>query len=273
MSTTPLLYLPLLHKGMGFFDNKALPKAQNFWTGLSQQKIDYTWHPDNLPLLPKETDACLRDIQNMGEIALSGVPIQALINTQSIKKEAQDINEIEAIESFINTENQSSIKNTETIHELYAAQKLLLWAWLMEEHAIQLQKVTKDFKENISKLTSPLGIEEDSILADINTTQNILGDEEVTLPNWKLVLENIVLFLPNLCAIIVNHKDMIKYIEEYIPTVPLNSKTKSLYSIAEECQGLECTLTIDDLLKKNALNKGKAPWLAKTLHCIIIKEC
>ncbi len=268
---SPLLYLPLLHQGMGNLTNKEVHNAAYLWPGLPEQ-ANRTWLPSTYPFTPQEAAACLKDIQNMGEAALSGVPLQAFVTPQKTRSELKKVQEQEDIESFIATGQEPVRTEAESIHMRRAAQKFLLWAWLMEEHLLEVQKLTQNYATNATEITSALGVEKDDALAGLEYIQNLLSTDTFALPPWKLVVENMAFFLPSSCSALINHPEMAEHILENYPTQPLSDALKEVLQLEAQEHGVECTLSLSQLLQKNTPTQT-SPWLEKKLHCIIVKDC
>ncbi len=271
--TPALLCLPLMHKNMGCpIPSSLIDSIHYFWPGLPEPSKQH-FTPHELPFAPKEAAACLKDIQGMGDAALSGVPLQAFITPQQSRAQLQDIQEQEALENFMQTGQGPAVQKEASLHELRQGQKLLLWAWLMEEHLLEVQRLTEDYSLTAAHLTSVLEAEKDDALAGLELIQNILSTDTFALPPWRLCLENMALFLPKESAAIINHPQLVEHIQENATDFnlsPLSDSTKSQYNL-NEYEGQECTISLALLLQKD---KGKisAPWFEKRLHCIIIKE-
>ncbi len=266
----PLLYLPLLHTDMGKFCSQDFPKAQAFWPGLPNP-AENTWAPEAYPFSPKEAEVCLKDIQSMGETALSGVPLQAFINQKPLRSELQDINEQEALEDFIATGKTPTAKATVSLHELRAAQKFLLWTWLLEEHLLEVQRLTENYALGAANLTSALGVEKDDALAGLELIQNMLSASDFALPPWRLVMENMAYFLPKHSLAIINNKDMAEHIMENFSTSPLDDATRTKLSILTAAQFCQCTLSLGQLLDKKT-SESTSMCFEKTVQCILFKE-
>ncbi len=273
----PLLCLPLMHKDLGLTlpDAFAAQKVL-FWPGLPlQAKEDsaQNFMAQSFPFSPQEAAACLKDIQSMGEAALSGVPLQALLAPQRSRAQLQEIQEQEDLESFIQTGQEPAPQSEASIHELRQGQKFLLWAWLMEEHLLEVQRLTENYTFSAAQLTSALEVEKDEALAGLEQIQNMLSSDTFALPPWHLTLENMALFLEDESSALINHPQMIEYIMEnaqQLHVQPISAQNKERLGLGNY-EGQECTASFADLLQKDSA-KFPAPWLKKRLHCIIIKE-
>ncbi len=272
-----MLSLPLLHKNLGHPLPSALRHIPTFWPGLglpddSDQAT--MWKANDFPFSPKEAEACLKDIQSMGEAALSGVPLQAFMSVQSTRKELKNTEEQEALENFIQTGEQSAPVPQISIHQRRQAQKFILWAWLMEKHLLEVQELTENYSLSVAQLTSVLEAEKDADLSGLELIQTLLSSNTFALPPWKLVLENMSLFLPKESTVIINHSEMIEHMMEerdMHALQELSAHTKEQLGLDATCFGFQCTTTIGHLIQKK-LSTESSPWLEKTLHCIIIKD-
>ncbi len=274
----PVLYLPLFHQELGMPCSFG-QKAQYIWTGLSRQETanapqastQALWRPTNYPFGEKEAEACLHDIKSMGEAALSGVPLQAVMSMQSPHEQFQRLEEQSALENLIATGQQApSSSQVENIYILRTAQKFLLWTWLMEEYILDLQDLTQKYAANSSHILEALGVEHDDALAGLGHIQRSLADSYFVLPPWRLVLENMAPFLPEKCTAIINNKDMIDALLQLPNTSLVSAQLHSDLGLKEGCNASQCTVTIKDILQKNETQQEHAPWLHKELHCILL---
>ncbi len=269
----PLLCLPLMHKNMGCALPASLTKSVSYiWPGLPEPN-ENNFVPSTFPFSPQEAAACLRDIQSMGEAALSGVPVQALMAPQRSRTQLQSIQEQEDLEKFIQTGQEPTASPEASIHELRQGQKFLLWAWLMEEHLLEVQRLTENYTLSAANLTAALEVEKDDALAGLEQIQNILSTDTFALPPWRLALENMALFLDAQSAAIINHPDMVEHIKEHAHEFglqDLSQDSMERYGL-HDLEAQECRISLATLLQKNT-NKTPAPWLEKILHCILLKE-
>ncbi len=275
---TPLLYMPLLHENISLFQKKPLAYAHSLGVGLKEQNPN-TWVPSNYAFTTQEVAACLMDMKAMGEAALSGVPLQALAAMQSPYSQLQVVEEQEALDAFVHSEQDKnpSSQNIQaappkaSVHVLRAAQKFLLWAWLMEEHVFEIQSLSQNYSESIQTLVQALGVEQDEALGSLENIQNTLGNMSFPLPPWELVLENAAHFLPEACHIVINSEDMGAALQDVAPWLPLSDASLQMLGV-ENAMGKECTLSIGQALQKSEKQLQAAPWLEKKLHCIILES-
>ncbi len=269
---TPL-YLPILRK-----DNvadsllaKFLPlNAAYIWPGLEHMPKDY-WQPNNYPFAPKAAKACLNDLHAMSEAALFGMPIHSIMGGQDQRIEAKNIQEQNTLAQFANTGETQNTSPTDDTHILQAAQKIILWAWLLEERFYEINGLTQSYSQGIKGLADALGVEHDEDFGDLERIETSINVNESLMPPWKLVFENIAVFLPQPCTVVVNHQDMVAHIYDTCKNItPLNDGEK--YGITDIANFMQCSAEVATILNKNARQRQAAPWLAKKLHFIFLEK-
>lgn len=187
----------------------------SLWPGLPGMPETGWWSP-KYPFAPDEARACLADIHAMGEAALSGVPLQALAARDASPAAARAAAESEALTRFART---GVVDEPGDISEApdsarRAAQKALLWAWLLEERALELRALTQSYAVRAARLADALGGEReerdampDSATLDAPAEAHPAEDPDL-LPPWRVVLENAVLFMPGGTHIAVDSPEM-----------------------------------------------------------------
>ncbi len=316
----PLLFLPLLHKDIAHLPGElfagsrvaqsllCLP-ALSLWPGLPLvgQDSSSIWQPDFYPFTPQEAAACLRDIGHMGEMALSGVPVEAFATVTSARESAresvQDLAEQQELQNFVVyassvsstgsvgvSSHEAFVSPHDTVHEhvLRAAQKFLLMAWYVEERFLEVRALTRDYDAGTISLHQALGVEfddgfeaeeHDTTLRHLAQFESHLQDIRMPLPNWQKVLENAALFLPQHCNVLINDKRMVDHVREHcilqhvdvgMLAESLGISTESMTQFTSQGTFLSCTLCVGDVVGKPAL--ASSPWLQKTLHCIFMEN-
>ncbi len=286
--TKPLLFLPTLHEELCSTNMKTIASAQYFGVGLdlgAGQSLYYT--PTNYPFSSAQAQGCLHDIKSMGEIALSGVPLQALTSLQTPHSQLQDLQEQAALENFMRTnqaghdtkDKPSQVehgKANQDVHILCAAQKFLLWAWLMKEYIIELQDLTQKYALNSTHILDALGVEDNPALSDLLQLQGSLADANFVLPPWHLVLENMAPFLPDECTVIINNDAMAAHILQIADVSPLSIEQQQALQINTNQPLCRCTVSIEQLLKNDSKQQKNtehsAFGLTKKLHCILLQH-
>ncbi len=282
--TPPLLFLPVLHGDLCSRHIKYISAAKYFDVGLNTEKNVSvpcedtqdlsSWKPENFPFSQAEAKACLRDIQAMGEAALSGVPLQAFMTLQSPQQELKKLEEQKDLENFMAcVEGKVAEQN---IHILRAAQKFLLWAWLMEEYIVDLQDLTQKYSANSNHILDALevDVDEEPALNSLLRIQSSLADASFVLPPWRLVLENMAPFLPDVCTVIVNNPEMAEYISEKEQLSPLSEAELQALHLGNVSRASHCTCSIQELINNPQIqiknSSANDYGLTKKLHCIIV---
>ena len=182
--------------------------ALRLWPGLPDAPANY-FCPDKYPFSPREAKACLGDLQQMGEAALSGLPVGAAAaagNSRAARR-ASEMALIKGLDSS-GGDTAAALAAEAARKEQLAlsqAQKALLWAWLQEETFAELAELTASFAHNAGGLTAALGVDPDEDL-DGFTPDALTGDlvrlgspialDTSLVPPWRLVTANALYFVP-----------------------------------------------------------------------------
>ncbi len=326
----PLLHFPYLHKEISFLEPSSVARALScipalsLWVGIplhTSEPQDTTWRPENYPFSPKEAEACLRDIANMGDMALSGMPIEALVAAQPARDLARDVKEQEALQAFVESASMESAtaentnKNatrsaephTQTldVHSLRAAQRFLLMAWYVEKRFLEVRALTKDYAHGTRSLQKSLGAThnndtddehedaydsggdtdrdaDDGVLKQLAQMNATLYDVDVPLPDWRKVLENAAIFLPQTCTLLINDSTMAQHIREHCTVEPLSADTltascKPPTPLPQDIAFSQHSCTVGSLLHAGLPNNTQLasspyPWHTKIIHCILVEK-
>lgn len=173
------------------------------WPGLSfpsEEMKKIYFEPDSLPMKERQAEQCLRDMRFQEKEVLAGVPVQSLIeesNSAAVKKSI----EISEIKKFAEHGAPIDPKLEENAHANLLGQKLLLWAWLSEEHILELRALEKSCNTGTSTLLSGVWddgeSEENTPFSGISfplTSQKT--DDADLFPAWKVVLRHCIHFYP-----------------------------------------------------------------------------
>ncbi len=256
----PPIYLPILRKENVVKPSKKLPEALYIWPGFENIPNGY-WQPNHYPFAPKLAKACFDDLCNMSEAALFGMPIHSLIGGQDEKNEVKNIEERDQLAHFANTGEKQENSAANDLHTLQAAQKIILWAWLLEERHYEINDLTSTYAKSMQGFANALGVEQDEDFGHIGHIETSLDASDAPLPPWKIVLENVAVFLPENCSIVVNHEDMAAHILDICHDTKANSKGM-----------IECHTDIGHILNKNERQKQACPWLQNKLNFIILEK-
>ncbi len=279
ISCNVCIALPLLHPETEVADFLSMSVASqvcHIWPGLPHMP-EHFWQADSYPFSPKEAQMCLADLHAMGDAALSGVPLQALARMQSPHNAARALEETAARTLFQSTgqyvEDVSSVNsmmpNIAAVHTLRAAQKFLLWAWLLEERFREVRDLSEQYAQNAQHLVTALGVEGNDVLVGIERAESTLGHTLAPLPPWRLVLENVAVFLPTLCSIVVNYEEMASEVRENCDIQALTTAHQEVLGVQ---QGAECVTTIATILQSSKQQQANCPWLLKKVHCILLEK-
>ena len=181
--------------------------ALRLWPGLPDAPANY-FCPDKYPFSPREAKACLGDLQQMGEAALSGLPVGAAAAGNS--RAARRASEMALLKGLDSSDGDTAAAlAAEAARKeqlaLSQAQKALLWAWQQEETFAELAELTASFAHNAGGLTAALGVDPDEDL-DGFTPDALTGDlvrlgspialDTSLVPPWRLVTANALYFVP-----------------------------------------------------------------------------
>lgn len=228
----PFLRLPGMHRELAYPSlNKGGVSPEDaplsLWPGLPGMPETGWWSPE-YPFTPQEARACLADMCAMGEAALSGVPLQALAARDASPAAARSAEELEDLSRFARTgalDGPSDLSSSALELARKAAQKALLWAWLLEERALELRALARTYATGAARLADALGAEHEEEdmpeLAALNAhTDAHLAEDPGLLPPWRIVLENAALFLPARARILVDNADMAADLGEVLDFAP-----------------------------------------------------
>ena len=182
--------------------------ALRFWSGLPDAPANY-FCPDKYPFSPREAQACLGDLQQMGDAALSGLPVGAAAAAGN-SRAARRASEMALIKGLDSSDGDpAAALAAEAARKeqlaLSQAQKALLWAWLQEGTFAELAELTTRFAHDAGGLTAALGVDPDEDL-DGFTPDALTGDlvrlgspialDTSLVPPWRLVTANALYFVP-----------------------------------------------------------------------------
>ena len=188
--------------------------ALRLWPGLPDAPADY-FCPDKYPFSPREAQACLGDLQQMGDAALSGLPVGAAAAGNA--RAARRASELALIKGLDSSDgNAAAALAAEAARKeqlaLSQAQKALLWVWLQEERLTELAELTAQFAINAGGLTAALGVDPDEELEGL-APDALTGDlvrlgtpialDAGLVPPWRLVTANALYFVPADAPLIV----------------------------------------------------------------------
>ena len=223
----PVMHRELTHSSLNRSDVSPEDAPQSLWPGLPDMPKTGWWSPE-YPFTPEEAGICLADMCAMGEAALSGVPLQALAARDASPAAARSAEELEDLSRFARTgtlEEVSELSPSTLELTRRAAQKALLWAWLLEERALEVRALAQTYATGAARLADTLGVEHEEgempQLAALNAhTEAHLEEDPGLLPPWRTVLENATLFLPARARILVDNADMAADLDDVLDFAP-----------------------------------------------------
>lgn len=277
----PVFCLPLLHPALERAALSCPPvRAVHLWPGLPQMPAGY-WAATNYPFDGATAQSCVQQMESLSEAALSGVPMQTLASMERAPEIQKKRKELQDIDTF--TSNglppTSAIDSTEVVR---AAQKALLWAWLLEEKVLEVNTIMGSYTDNASHLLDALGGDEDdhdtglSMLASLDRD---LDNSAPVLPPWAMVLENAAIFLPDTAIIAVNSEDMAADLRDRLTFAPASAQTRALWeagtpvgtaapACAKNCELEEASVPLWQALGKSAQCDDQ-PWRMKTYTFVL----
>ncbi len=279
----PPIFLPILqkenvsHKLQNMLTQNLSCNAFYLWPGFEAIPKDY-WQPQQYPLTPKQAQICFNDFQSIGDAALSGVPMHALVTHQHPNHKLRDLSEQSLLTHFAKTgqamQSDSDMNAEHSFHIQSAAQKYLLWAWLLEDHFREINALTQTYAHNNQKIIDTLGVDSDDALTTLEQIEkNIDMDNSAFLPAWEGVLENAVIFLPSPCTIIVNCNNMAKHVREVCTNLQdFNPQSNDIIKLNKDIKVQECHTTLKGVLNKSQKQQQLNPWLQKEIRIILMEN-
>ena len=182
--------------------------ALRLWPGLPDAPANY-FCPDKYPFSPREAKACLGDLQQMGDAALSGLPVGAAAAAGN-SRAARRASEMALIKGLDSSDGDTAAAlAAEAARKeqlaLSQAQKALLWAWQQEETFAELAELTASFAHNAGGLTAALGVDPDedldglapdALTGDLVRLGSPIALDTGLMPPWRLVTANALYFVP-----------------------------------------------------------------------------
>ena len=178
------------------------------WPGLPNTPQQGLYCPADYPFSQREAAACLEDLRQMGDAALSGLPVG--VTAASNPRAARRASEMALLREIGGADNEAALKAEAARKlriELEQAQKALIWAWLQEERMGELADMAQTLAQKSSVFTRSLGLDETDAGEAKELTSpgayagaGILGApislDLGLMPPWKMVTANAMYFLP-----------------------------------------------------------------------------
>lgn len=189
--------------------------ALRLWPGLPDAPAEGFFCPDTYPFSPREAVACLGDLQQLGDAALSGLPVgAAAVGNARAARRSSEMAMLSGLKKS-DGDAAAALAAEAARKELLArtqAQKALLWVWQQEERLVDLAELTAHFTKNAGGLAASLGVDPDEDLAglmpDVLTGDLVRLGSPIALdaglvPPWRLVVANALYFVPPHAPIII----------------------------------------------------------------------
>lgn len=234
MLERPVIWFSELHPAL-VQGAKVPAVCRFFWSGLPESVAvaaglgeTERFIPQAYPFTEKAAAVCLQDMQAMESAALSGVPLRALSSLMGNAREAKQLAEMEDLQTFSQQGECADTTASEQNKARERAQKVLLWAWLLEERVLELQKMTALYSRDAGMLINALDVDEEENMATLLAMQqSSLTVDDGLLPPWSLVLGQMALFLPQ-DAVLVASPRVAADLEERIAFSPANAALSAL---------------------------------------------
>lgn len=267
----PLLCMPFLHP-----DSQPCslpPEAKHIWPGLPHCPTEGFWLPGSYPFSPEQAKACLEDMCAMSEAALSGVPLQALAAAQARPEALREQEEEDALARFARSGDAPPASGESDMLRLRtAAQKALLWAWLLEERSRELRELRRSYSVEAARLSDVMGVEhDDDAQASLAALDTQLADDAVPHVPWKMVLANAALFLPLGTSLLITNAAMRNDIGELIEFSPIPPTEAAALGLSPDARCQSARAPLWRVLGHTA-SKPACPWLDATVRIITIEE-
>ena len=189
--------------------------ALRLWPGLPDAPAANYFCPDTYPFSPREAQACLGDLQQMGDAALSGLSFGATVaNNARAARRSSEMALLSGLEKSDGDAAAALAAEAARKDQLARsqAQKALLWVWQQEERLVDLADLTASIAQNAGGLAASLGVDPDDDLAGL-MPDTLTGDlvrlgtpialDAGLVPPWRLVTANALYFLPPDAPIII----------------------------------------------------------------------
>lgn len=205
----PLLRGPLpgLPSGPENKGGPAWPGALRLWPGLPDCP-DTGWYcPEDYPFTPREAAACLSDLRQMSQTALSGLAVgAAAAGNARAARQAAEMALLKNLHGLSPSEEQKA-RRAEAARrarlEREQAQKALLWFWLQEEYLAELAELSRRCAEKAENLTAALGVEGEEALRPLPASAARIPLDQGLVPPWRAAAANAAYFLPDNVALAV----------------------------------------------------------------------
>ena len=272
MSSTPLLFMPFLHKELC---PAALPPALlQLWPGLPNPHPGF-YVPADFPLAPQDAARYLEQVRDIGIAATDNIPVHSLLAAEKQAQYPDMLKEARDIAAFVQGEEAEASASHHARQAALAAQKALLRIWLLEERHREIQELEQRCRALSHGLSAALGVEleeeERASLLLAQYTQR-LDDSAVPAVPWRFVLENAALFLPEHSRLLFSDSAICAELRE-TPLQFANVQVE-LYLCGQEPPARAPELAKAPLWKAFGMKspRPERPWLAKNFIFLLWDE-
>jgi hypothetical protein len=256
MSNYPVcLLLPLLrgplpvayaHEWAVFPAGKAGPVR--LWPGLPHAPVSGWYCPEDWPFTPGQALACLSDMQQMGQAALSGLCVGSFAagNNARLSRQESEAAARDALNASLGDMDavHAAASAREALIARQQAQKILLWAWQQEERLADLSGLLADFTEQETRLAAVLAGEEGDSSMPESAAESSPEDagalglqvDRDLLPSWRLVLSSALHFVPD-GTLIAAEGDMAEELLDVLDFSPAAHRQEILGELQPDCAG------------------------------------
>ena len=187
----------------------AWPACRRLWPGLPDTagEAQGCHVPADYPFAPREAAQCLNDMRAMESAALTGVPLQALSHMQGDGRAARQAAEAADLRRFRRTGQCAAPEEEALRQSRLRAQKVLLWAWLLEERVLELRGLADACSGGGASLLAAAlgeGDTDDDFGVLASPAMGRLAVDDGLMPPWRAVLEQASVFLPEGAVLVIS---------------------------------------------------------------------
>ena len=269
MSSTPLLFMPFLHKELC---PAALPPALlQLWPGLPNPHPGF-YVPADFPLAPQDAAQYLEHVRDIGIAATDNIPVHSLLAAEKQARHPDTLKEVRDIAAFAQGEEPEAVAAHHAREAALAAQKALLRIWLLEERHREIQELEQRCRALSAGLSAALGVEleeeEKGTLLLIQDTQRL---DDTAVP-WRFAVENAAFFLPEHSTLLFSDSAICAELRE--TTLQFINVQAERYLSGQDPSAHAPELAEAPLWKAFGMKspRPECPWLAKNFTFLLWDE-
>ena len=272
MTTTPLLFMPHLHKELrpAFLSLSIL----QFWPGLPNPPASH-YLSDKLPLEPQESLYFLENMHAATLAALERLPMHSLLANEQQDHNLEILHEELALAAFANEKKAEAYEELRMSKARQAAQKALLHFWLLEERRLEAATLEDSYLTASKSFSNALGIEldeEDRAALQLATDMTELGESNKSCAMWRFVLENTALFLPEETVFFFSDPEILEEVRENLNFTPVAPEHYFFddASKMQDCKLEQAKASLYQFFGMQ-LPAARRPWLER-VFCYVLLE-